>query len=700
MPFPFQKHMWIALGGMLVLFLGMAAVVYHSTTEFMQTASLVARSHQIRSTFERIGTLLNDIDRSHHAYVISGEVFLLEPYSTAVSRITDNIKQARGLIKDKPGAQERLDRLDTLVASRLRAAEKALELRQLQDVTAARALIQSDQRREESQQIQQIIKESLDDVERELAAHSQRHTALAESTMMVVGGGSLVVLAFALGAGLTYRLSYMKQHQAEIALQASEAKRRLILAALPIVTYTARPSQNFGSRWVSDNIEAVSGFTSRALLDDTDLWASRLHPADRERVRLAFQQLPETSTLTTEYRWQVADGTYLWFLDRAMLLKDSDGASKEIIGIWLDISAQKSIEDSLRQVNDRLIALVQASPIGIVILDAAGNCQLWNPAAERIFGWREDEVLGRPLPTVSQEKMDEHRLLREGVMKGTACTELEVVQTRKDGTNIDINLSLAALRDPNGTICGVIGLMADVSQRKRIEAQLMQSYDRLRALSKRVESVREEESARIAREIHDELGQALTGVKLNLAWVAKRVAGSQDQKTVDDVSARLLDLMQTVETTIQSVRKIATALRPPILDELGLGSAIDWLTRDFEKRTGIRCHCSMPTEPIPIGPEQSTRLFRIVQEALTNVARHAQATSVHVRLMVSASDVQVEIRDNGRGITERELTNNRSMGLMGMRERAEMGNGGLSIYGTPGRGTTVTIQIPLGGGGA
>jgi len=555
--------------------------------------------------------------------------------------------------------------------------------------------MQSDQGSREIEEIHRLLKDSIDDEIGELSEHSKRSTALAESTIMFVGGGSLLVLAFVLGAGGVYKLDLSRRQRTEEALLASETKQALIMRTLSVASYSALASGNFGALWVSDNIDVITGFPDTAFLQDADLWASRLHPADRERVLLAFQGIPNTGTVSTEYRWRVADGTYRWFLDNAVLQKNPDGTAKEILGILIDITLQKEIEDKLRQSNDRLTALINASPVGIVILDADGLCQLWNPGAQHIFGWREDEVLGRPLPTVAPDQSNEHRYLRERVMKDEAFTDLEVVRYKKDGTPVFISLSTAPLRDSSGTICGVLGLMADMTQRKQVGLELSHSRDQLRALAKRLESVREEESSRIAREIHDELGQAMTSLKLDLSWVARRLSIPETADTRRQLLERIHGTMQQLEVTIQTVRAIATTLRPSVLDELGLAAALDWQTRDFEKRTGIRCEWSMPLVPIPIGPDQATAIFRIYQEILTNVVRHAQASNIRIHLDICAGWLVFEVCDNGRGIPDSSLVNQNSLGLLGMRERAAQWGGDVSILGAEGKGTTVKVRLPL-----
>ncbi|HKP01593.1 MAG TPA: PAS domain S-box protein [Nitrospiraceae bacterium] len=692
---PREKYIWISLAIAFLLFLGMTIVVYRSTTGFKQTESHVARSHEIRLTFEHIRTLIDDIEIGHQGYVMSGEAILLEPYHGAVNLIRDKLKQARDLTTDTPRHQEHLNRLEQLVARRLDVAEQSINVARSQGFTAARLLIQSDHGSREVEEIHRLLKDSIDDEVGEISEHSKRSTALAESTIMFVGGGSLLVLAFVLGAGGVYKLDLSRRQRTEEALKASETKQALIMRTLSVASYSALASGNFGALWVSDNIEALTGFSSTAFLQDSDFWVLRLHPIDRERVLQTFQRISSTGTLSTEYRWRVADGTYRWFLDNAVLQKNPDGSAREVLGILIDITAQKEIEDKLRQTNDRLTALIRSSPIGIVILDAEGLCRLWNPGAEHIFGWCEDEVLGRPLPTVAPERSDEHRYLRERVMKDEAFTDLEVVRCRKDGTSVYISLSTAPLRDSSGTICGVLGLMADMTQRKQVELELSHSRDQLRALAKRLESVREEESSRIAREIHDELGQAMTSLKLDLSWVARRLSIPETADTRGRLLERIQGTMQQLEVTIQTVRAIATTLRPSVLDELGLAAALDWQTRDFEKRTGIRCEWSMPLVPIPIGPDQATAIFRIYQEILTNVVRHAQASNIRIHLDITPGWLLFEVCDNGRGIPDSTLANRNSLGLLGMRERAAQWGGDVSILGGEGMGTTVKVRLPL-----
>jgi signal transduction histidine kinase len=193
----------------------------------------------------------------------------------------------------------------------------------------------------------------------------------------------------------------------------------------------------------------------------------------------------------------------------------------------------------------------------------------------------------------------------------------------------------------------------------------------------------------MAREIHDELGQALTGLKMDLAWLQKHTRPKQK-----DLLEKFGDMSDLVDTTIQDVRRIATELRPGMLDDLGLVPAMEWQLQEFQKRSGIRCRFTSDLEEVALDAEETTVLFRILQETLTNVARHASATRVEVSLDEEQGYVRLRVRDDGRGITAGEVEGSRSFGLLGMRERVLLRSGDFSIHGTPDQGTTVVIKLP------
>jgi signal transduction histidine kinase len=233
-------------------------------------------------------------------------------------------------------------------------------------------------------------------------------------------------------------------------------------------------------------------------------------------------------------------------------------------------------------------------------------------------------------------------------------------------------------------------LRTEIAERARAEEQLRASLDQLRALAARLQSVREEERTSIAREIHDELGQACTAIKMDLALISRKATKRQTR-----LLAKVDSATQLVNGMIATLRRIASELRPRTLDDLGLAAALEGQAQEFEARTGVRCRITVPPESVVLDPERSTAIFRIFQESLTNVARHARATGVEARLEREVNQVVLQVRDNGAGFDMGEVKSRKSLGLVGMHERALLLNGELKVESVPGTGTTLTLRIPL-----
>ncbi len=234
-------------------------------------------------------------------------------------------------------------------------------------------------------------------------------------------------------------------------------------------------------------------------------------------------------------------------------------------------------------------------------------------------------------------------------------------------------------------------LSAELAERALSEQRLRASEENLRALAAHLQSVREEERIHIAREIHDELGQALTGLKFDLNAFAKQF--EKDSSVVR--AEKQHGLGASIDRIINSVRRIASGLRPEVLDEIGLAAAFEWQAREFQRRTGIRCHVSIPARFVDPDKERSTALFRVYQELLTNVARHANATRVNVTITEGDTSLGLAVEDNGRGIKEKEIESPRSLGFLGLRERVLAFGGSVEVKGNEGKGTRVSVSVPM-----
>ena len=312
-----------------------------------------------------------------------------------------------------------------------------------------------------------------------------------------------------------------------------------------------------------------------------------------------------------------------------------------------------------------------------------------NPAfAAQFNASSASDLLGMtPAQFFAHDPVQAKERWREFFDRGRYHSETE--ERRLDGTPMRIEGDYVVIHDHRGRIAGHFGIQRDITEGYEASARVSASRQELRALAARLQQAREEERTTIAREIHDELGQALTGIKLDIAWMKRRLPRE------DDLSAQCQSMIERIDATLTTVRRIATELRPSVLDQLGLEAAIEWQGQEFSQRTGILVdfHVDVGNRAIP--EHVASSAFRILQESLTNIARHARASRVVVRLAVTDALLTLEIADDGIGIEPLRLDGTASLGLVGMRERALACGGELCITGKPMRGTTVALRIPL-----
>ena len=259
-----------------------------------------------------------------------------------------------------------------------------------------------------------------------------------------------------------------------------------------------------------------------------------------------------------------------------------------------------------------------------------------------------------------------------------------------DGSVKTVHEEAKILFDETGQAFRMIGMVQDITERKRAEQKLEKSRQQLHNLAVHLQDVREDERKRIARDIHDDLGQILSVFNLELMRIKNSL--QVDQKSL---SENIEEVMKMADNAIDSVQRISSDLRPSLLDDLGLIAGIEWHAQDFERRTGIKCNLAMEKGKIILDDKLSTALFRIFQEALTNILRHAEATKVDVSMTIAGGRLVLEIEDNGRGISDEEIPGPTSLGLLGMRERISPWNGELHIIGTTDKGTRLTVSVPL-----
>jgi PAS domain S-box-containing protein len=362
-----------------------------------------------------------------------------------------------------------------------------------------------------------------------------------------------------------------------------------------------------------------------------------------------------------------------------------------------EITERKQADEALRQSLADLAEAQRVARLGSWSFEIAHNTLLWSDELYRIFDVEKTAFVGTYEAFLSRVHPDDRaRVLQvnaEARSRG-APFEVEYRITTRSGQLKHIR-EVGYTRNRAGAVSGMFGTAQDITEHKRVEEQLSVTSEQLRALSASLRSAREEEGTRIARELHDELGSALTSFKWDLEEMAKIVSSPRNQVNIGQLSERIAAMTTLIDTTINSLRRISSELRPSILDDLGLVAAIEWQAQQFESRTGIICQCDCFVDNVDLTQDQATALFRIVQEAMTNILRHAQATRVNIALEKEDGEFVLQVGDNGRGITEEERTGLRSLGLIGIRERAHRIGGRIEIVGVAGKGTILTVRVPL-----
>jgi PAS domain S-box-containing protein len=358
----------------------------------------------------------------------------------------------------------------------------------------------------------------------------------------------------------------------------------------------------------------------------------------------------------------------------------------------------------LRKAEQRFRSLLEVAPDSMVICRADGAITMVNSKTETLFRYSRQELLARDIRVLIRDWRYEVAPSRDQdldeVAVCRAAANRELAAERRDGTIFPVEINLSPLQTEEGLL--IINAIRDITERVRIEEQRRRAEDqlktlnlRLRALSANVQFAREEEGTRIAREIHDELGSSLTSLKWDLEVLDKILSEADAQVQLPALRDKIRGMMNVTDATVNTVRRIASELRPTILDDLGLLEAVEWQAQQFQTRTGILCQCHCPLERASLNRQQSTAVFRILQEALTNILRHAQATAVEIVMEEVPGEFVLVIHDNGRGIRADEKSGPSSLGILGMQERAHLVGGQVEIAAAQGKGTLVTVRVPL-----
>jgi PAS domain S-box-containing protein len=479
-----------------------------------------------------------------------------------------------------------------------------------------------------------------------------------------------------------------ERKRAEDILRRSEDRVRRMIDTIPTMAWTMEPDgvvDYANKRWME-----FAG--KKAFKDPKNI----IHPDDYLRVMQTWRlnQLAG-EPYDDEMRLRAIDGNYRWFIVRTAPFRNEHGEILKWYGVSIDIEDKKRAQDELRLAYQRLSYHVDNTPLAVIEWDKDLNIKRWSARATEIFGWTPQEAIGinrydHNFRLVYEDDNEAVNKIDVELMNGLVDRNVSINRNyTKDGKVIYCEWHNSVLRDDQGNVLTILSLVHDVTDRKKADETLQHSYDQIRQLTEHLQNIREEERTHIAREIHDELGGQLTALKMDAAWLNQKLG--KEEKAV---RLRIKNIVSILGAMLKSVRRISSQLRPSLLDNLGLVAAMEWYLTEFENRLSIKVTFEKPNNELEIPDAIKNGLFRIFQESLTNVARHSGAKTVKINLMKKHEQLVLSIVDDGKGFDPQKAPKDKTLGILGMKERTMMLGGSYDITGLPGKGTSVTVTLP------
>jgi PAS domain S-box-containing protein len=665
----------------MVVTAALAGLLLWETFDLNKSLQWVDHTDQILDQSGHLLKLLVDMESAKRGYIVTGDETFLRPYLEGTKRfdptfqalyqtVADNPEQQR-LLMDIHAGYEDSEVYDSRIIALRRAGKADPTLFENQQrkrpMDALRAQIEEFQSVEEGLRIGRVQ-----------AAH-QRWTLMVTSCLGL-GLGSGVFLAWftryhveKLGTKLLQGEERWTATLGSIgeAVIATDGEGRVTFLNPIAAALTGWPSEEALNQPVGNVlklINEVSGMT-----------------ADNEVLRVLKEK--KVLAVANHVDLVTRDGREISVEHSAAPILAGEEKVIGVVLVFRDVSErrQEQIETAEQA------ALLELTQDSVFVIDMEAKILFWSRGAEAMFGYSKCYAIGKTshqlLCTEFPQPLAEIReeLMRVGHWEG------DLVKTGRDGRRIVVSGRWALQWGKRDQAPRVLVISSDITERKRGEESLVLQREQLRALAERLQTVREEDRKRVARDLHDQIGQILTSIKMDLTWMTRHLPKSENE-----VLDRITESIQSINDGVKSVRTICSGLRPGILDDLGLAAAIEWQASEFASRNGVHCEVSVPPVDLHLDGDRATATFRIFQECLTNVIRHAEAKSVRVALCQEDENILLVVEDDGIGFIETDLSNSLgSLGLLGMKERAQFCGGDVQISSAPGTGTTVTVRVPV-----
>ena len=658
----------------------LAGLLLWETFDLNKSMQWVDRTDQVLDQSGNLFMLLVDMESGTRGYIATGDESFLRPYLEGSKRSNSKFEALNLLLVGNPTQQERLKDIHAGYAEWEKYANRIIALRLAGN--ADPTLYESQQGKSKMDALREQVSQ-FQHVEEGLRAERVQATHLRWNLMVTnclgLGLGFGVLLAF-----------FTRYHVEKLGTKLLQSEERWTATLGSIGEAVIATDSEARITFLNPIAATLTGWQPAEALNQPIGNVLRLinetsgMTADNEVLRVLKEK--QVLAVANHVELVTRDGREIAVEHSAAPILAAKG---EVIGavlVFRDVAErrQEQIETAEQA------ALLELTQDSVFVIDLEGTILFWSRGAEVMLGYTKAQAIGkiahellctrfpRPLAEIIAE------LMRVGHWEG------DFVKITRAGRRVVMAGRWALQWGKRGQPPRVLIVNSDITERKRGEESLVLQREQLRALAERLQCVREEDRKRVARDLHDQIGQILTSIKMDMTWMTRHLPESENE-----VLARLQESIQSINDGVKAVRTICSGLRPGILDDLGLAAAIEWQTAEFASRNGVLCQVSVPPVDLHLDGDRATATFRIFQECLTNVTRHAQAKSVRVDLRQEDENVLLVVQDDGIGFQESDLSSALgSLGLLGMKERAQFCGGDVHISSSLGKGTTITVRVP------
>jgi PAS domain S-box-containing protein len=665
----------------MVVTAALALLLLWETFDLNKSLRWVDHSDRVLDQSGRLLKLLVDMESGKRGYLATGDESFLGPYLEGTRRFDPEFQALYRLVEDSPSQQQRLTQVHAGYLESAQYDSQVIALRRAGK--ADPTLLENQQRKSKLDSLREQIAEFQD---REETLRVERIGAAHHRWMLMVTS----CLALGLGSGVFLAL-FTRYHVEKLGTKLLQSEERWTATLGSIGEAVIATDNQSRVTFLNPVAAALTGWQPGEALGQPVENVLRLinetsgMTADNEVLRVLKEK--QVLAVANHVDLVTRDGREIAVEHSAAPILAAKGKVIGVVLVFRDVAErrQEQIETAEQA------ALLELTQDSVFVIDLEGTVLFWSRGAEAMLGYSKSQAVGKIsqdlLCTEFPQPLAEIRedLVRVGHWEG------DIVTIAHDGRRVVMASRWALQWGKRDQAPRVLVINSDITERKRGEESLILQKEQLRALAERLQLVREEDRKQVARDLHDQIGQILTAIKMDLTWMIRHLPSSEV-----DVLARLSESIESINEGVIAVRTICSGLRPGVLDDLGLAAAIEWQASEFASRNGVACEVSLPPVDLHMDGDRATATFRIFQECLTNVIRHAKANAVQVSLCQENGKILLVVKDDGIGFNQPDQSNDLGyLGILGMKERAQFCGGEVHIASSMGHGTTVTVRVPM-----